>query len=241
VETLQGKFILSGILTTFTSLAIAQDQGNDSHSNMPSMVVRHPISGTPWIPGSSLRGALRRIFEKQAPKAIPIIFGISGKDPAVYPGRAIIRDLIPVESTHQRPSVNVQTYMALDRVTAQSTLYAIEQIPAGSHFHFEILFSTYEKADLATFIQLLEALAALEQSSLGNQGSRGMGKIQWGAWKLDDSGCIQPELTSGLQLNWRPKAYYEHGTSEKVLFAGSEKCLIADFLQQKNKIEAVLS
>lgn len=263
----QGKLHLSGIFTTLSGMSIGHDKNGNMNGAMVRAIVRHPITQVPFIPGSSFRGAVRQIFEKEAGQKChhkidyeyaqcPLcqIFGISEKEAArfssVKAGRATFRDsFLTKESLANlqadpatKDLAEIRIYAGIDRITAQGNLYAIEQIPAFSQFEFSFLFTIYEKEDCKFFRKFLEALILLSSSSIGSQGSRGLGKIRFGAWPVVEHN-LASEKSSGVSLIWRSQAYYETGgnafeTLENLLCAPEEKNGIEDLLAQVDSLES---
>lgn len=242
---LQGKLILSGILTSFSGICIAQDNTGSRNATIPRILVYHPIHYIPFIPASSFRGAIRHLMQKQNQdeKIIAEIFGQSVNELSLtqYPGRVIFRDIFLTQQCiaqyHGQVS-QVASYTQIDRVTAQNNCFAIEQIPAGYHFRFEILFSIYCHDDIKLFIYLLEALQNLENFSLGGQGTRGLGKIKFGEWKVNQMGIIQNELLSGIHLTWRSQHYYCSGENEQMICSNHLKLKPQDAIQYLNGLDS---
>jgi CRISPR-associated protein Csm3 len=247
----KGKLSLSGILTTCSGLTIGRNSIGSNNSSLPRSIVRHPINGTPFIPASSLRGAVRRLLEKHEARRqetavgpVAAIFGVPSKNSgSTLPARAIFRDLILSEEsckrmvsiTREAHLSEIRSYASMDRVTSQGNAYAIEEIPSGTQFCFEILFALYEAEDTARFAVLLEGLVALESASLGGHGSRGLGKIKFGTWSLDQYNCLEAEMTAGICITWKPKTWYETGKGEHCLINAEEKLSISAVIPEYEK------
>ena len=60
---LRKKIILSGTLTARTGLMIGASQNGMTIGGTNREVIRNPVSGEPYIPGSSLKGKMRSLFE----------------------------------------------------------------------------------------------------------------------------------------------------------------------------------
>jgi CRISPR-associated protein Csm3 len=253
----QGKIRLTGVLTTFTGLSIGKNSMGAGNSGLPRMIVRHPLTAVPFIPASSLRGTIRRLVErryyldKRHPHAeckeaelyrqCPVcqIFGVSVRNiPHSLPGRVTIRDLFLTEDcvqnllehSHQAYLTDIKVYASMDRVTSQGNTYAVEEIPAGSQFQFEIFYTIYRQEDIQHFTVMLEGLCDLEKSSIGAYGSRGLGKVKFGMWSLQQP--MDAPMTAGVSVMWRSKGYYEEGTGERVLITPEEKLGIEGILAE---------
>ena len=119
---LLGKVIFTGDIETKTGLYIGGVSSWMEFTGVDKLVVRNSLSGLPYIPGSSLRGKLRSLIEKEAGKRqnkvikqpdvyihecedkenyntceVCQIFGVSRKiDPAgefSFPTRLLVRDV----------------------------------------------------------------------------------------------------------------------------------------------------
>lgn len=62
---LQGRLFLRFLMTAQTGLHIGGSPGALAIGNVDNPVIRDPISGQPYVPGSSLRGKMRSQMEKQ--------------------------------------------------------------------------------------------------------------------------------------------------------------------------------
>ena len=118
---LDKKIFIKGQIITITGLHIGGSNLGMSIGGADSPVLRDPITNVPYIPGSSLKGKMRSLLEKEIgvlkyktddkgnlvldkdrqPITPPcncgkceacIIFGVSAGDKAEKPGRLIVRD-----------------------------------------------------------------------------------------------------------------------------------------------------
>ncbi len=112
---LQGRMFLRFTLKAVTGLHIGGSPGILSIGNVDNPVIRDPLSGQPYVPGSSLRGKMRSQMEKQYGrpqnnrvgqvwihtcksveeyKTCPVCqtFGIPGEYPHSETSRLIVRD-----------------------------------------------------------------------------------------------------------------------------------------------------
>ena len=247
----KGKLRLSGMVTTCTGVAIGKNSLGAGKSSLPRATVRHPLNNLPFIPASVFRGSVRRLLEQKYSTTAPdgqkiadakvgdIFVGSKVKNGRLS-ARATFRDLFLSDSSakqlmelnQQSYLTDIKVYASMDRVTSQGNAYAIEQIPAGAQFQFEIIYSVYQQEDFATFTRLLEGLHDLEKSSLGAHGSRGLGKIKFGLWPLTEQLCLGSECAQGLELTWRAKDYYESGAAARCLITGDEKLSLENFIAQ---------
>ncbi len=165
-----GKVIISGSLCCKTGLHIGSSKDNLEIGGLDSPVVRDPISREPYIPGSSLRGKLRSLFERQQglefnrysgqnvyrheciDKSCPVcrLFGATGsKEGENQPARLSVRD-VRLTSESRKILETIDTGLqytelkfenALDRITASANPRQIERVPAGAEFGFEMVYT----------------------------------------------------------------------------------------------------
>lgn len=167
---LMGKVILGGGLTCVTGLHIGAARESLEIGGVDSPVLRDPISRAPYIPGSSLKGKLRCLFERKENKQfnrsggggvwrhectdprceVCRLFGATGaREGENIPSRLVIRDCRLTESSLDVLS-KIETGLqytelkfenSLDRVTAASNPRQLERVPAGAEFEFEIVYN----------------------------------------------------------------------------------------------------
>ncbi|MEM8714694.1 MAG: type III-A CRISPR-associated RAMP protein Csm3 [Cyanobacteria bacterium P01_G01_bin.4] len=116
------------------------------------------------------------------------------------PARLMVRDAhLVADSVKALKKIDSDLYMTewkfengLDRVTAAANPRQIERVPAGSQFHFELVY-TVEREDQAVedLKNLAIALAILEDDALGGHGSRGYGKVRFQDFKFYYRGVDQ--------------------------------------------------
>lgn len=229
----QGKYVVSGYLLAETGLRVGGMTEGIEIGGVDNPVIRDPLSGRPYIPGSSLKGKLRHLLEWSLGKieAHPkhrgftahfcgdcdacVIFGVSSDDTEVRmkagPSRLLVRDAFPTPETlrlwdtwlGERVYTELKNENYLDRVTSAANPRTMERVPAGSRFGFEIIFDVYKEADRDRMGQVFRAMYLLENSALGGSGSRGHGQV-----KFMDMTVVE-----------RPKDHYLAATPEIMRFA----------------------
>ncbi len=114
--TLHGRVFLTGEILAVTGLHIGGAAGGLEVGGLDLPVVRDPLTGIPYIPGSSVRGKMRSLTEKKtgcrqnfrigervhihvceqaedyAQCPVCPIFGVPGDKPASAPTRLVVRD-----------------------------------------------------------------------------------------------------------------------------------------------------
>lgn len=229
----EGKFILTGELCTVTGLHIGGATEGIEIGGVENVVVKDPITGIPYIPGSSLKGKMRSLLEwalgqvlkniskdkEGNPIAAPcscgecdvcIIFGTAAEK-AKSPTRLIVRDAKPTDSTVEKwkkeLGENIYTEVkwenVIDRITSAATPRQIERVPANSVFHIEMIYDVYQKEDYDKLERVFQAMKLLEDSYLGGSGTRGSGKVKF----------------QKLSVKWQERSYYTEGKNPEVLIS----------------------
>ncbi len=65
---LKKKFVITGKIKTITGLHIGAARESSEIGGMDNPVIKDPVSGLPYIPGSSLKGKMRSLLEKSVAK-----------------------------------------------------------------------------------------------------------------------------------------------------------------------------
>jgi CRISPR-associated protein Csm3 len=227
-----GKLLIEAGMTCETGLHIGAGKGTLEIGGADNPVSKDSF-GRPYVPGSSLRGAMRhnleialdalkpdqlvtlsrrrgqeiRIHQTDRPDdEICLIFGSSNA-----PGRLIVSDarLDPDSITPQMREyldeelTEVKSETAIDRLTAQSASRTLERVPAGARFRVRMIFDLRCEEDKELLPLLLQALRLIEDSGLGGGRSRGSGRVAF----------------SNIKLTWRSKEYYSSGSEQKDVLA----------------------
>lgn len=201
-----GKYIIKADLQCITGLHIGGTDEGFEIGGMDNPVIKDPITGYPYIPGSSLKGKMRSLLEWADAKVkfetdkkgnptgklcdcgqcdICIVFGCSAATSPKEPTRLTVRDSFPKESSVKNWEANlgekiyteVKTENAIDRLTSEANPRSMERVPADSVFEVEMLFDLYKDDDVRKLKKVFEGMGILEDSSLGGSGSRGSGKV----------------------------------------------------------------
>lgn len=204
---LHGRVILTGSIITKTGLHIGGSPSALAIGGLDLPVIRDTVTQAPYIPGSSLKGKMRSLWEKLngAPQNFSIgrdvsihvcekandyaecpvcrIYGVPGDKESSAPTRLFVRDVqLDAESLKDArtdmPFTEVKWEAAIDRVTSAATPRQIERVPAGALFkEMEMVFNVFEADDRKRFLDVLTAMQLIEDDYLGGQGSRGSGKV----------------------------------------------------------------
>jgi len=199
--------IVAGTILCESGLRIGGSKDSLEIGTADNPIIRHPVSGLPYIPGSSLKGKMRSILEIKAgtfnqTKGGPCIcgscdickmFGCGSPKDAKEMTRFIFRDaMITPESekvlrdAQEEKGINfaeVKSENWIDRKTGKAGnggLRTQERVPEGTTFKFEISIRVFDTDDKSAFQKKIqEGLKLMEQDYLGSSGSRGYGKIKF--------------------------------------------------------------
>ncbi len=100
----------------------------------------------------------------------------------------------------------VKSENAVDRITSQANPRTLERVPAGARFRLRVVLDVLCEEDKPLLGRLVEGLRLLEDDALGGGGSRGSGRVSFGA----------------VKLLWRGKDYYAKGAAESSLVSGGD-------------------
>ncbi len=170
-KALWGKIALQGKLRCVTGLHIGASKDALEIAGVDAPIVRDPLDGEPYAPGSSIKGKLRALLERAQRKEfnrysgqgvhrhecsdpqcqVCRLFGstTSGGGALNMPSRLIVRDARLTDDARERlklmdsglPFAEWKFENALDRVSAAANPRQIERAPAGAEFAFEIVYA----------------------------------------------------------------------------------------------------
>ncbi|MFL6417723.1 MAG: type III-A CRISPR-associated RAMP protein Csm3 [Bryobacteraceae bacterium] len=150
----------------------------------------------------------------RSPARVERVLGEASESGPATPARLTVYDSpLVVDSITQQMRENlddelteVKSENAVDRITSQANPRTLERVPAGARFRFRMVFDVLCPEDRTLITRVAEALRLLEDDALGGGGSRGNGRVSFGA----------------LTLSWRSKDYYAMGASETALISNAE-------------------
>lgn len=161
------------------------------------MALKDPVTGEPYVPGSSLKGKLRSTLEKEhglgrdgkpcgcGERTCPVcpVFG-AHMNTRAGTSRLTVRDAHFTEeygrAWKQNPLFEVKTENIIDRNRGTAEHPRTQKrVPAGATFQAEMVLKVFEGDDDSKMVtNLKNALAILQRfESLGAGGSRGCGRI----------------------------------------------------------------
>jgi len=171
----KGNVVIKGKIHCDTGLSIGGNKESFEIGGIDNPVIRDPVSGLPYIPGSSLKGKMRALLEWNLDKIEPDgkvhqcktteeaknckicrIFGTSaGEEIMVGPTRLIVRDSYPTAETIKMwegldtglPYTEWKKENTINRITSEANPRDMERIPKGSEFEFEMVYGIYDIND----------------------------------------------------------------------------------------------
>ena len=209
---------ISGTIRLLTGLHIGASKDTIEIGGLDQPIVKHPITGEPYIPGSSIKGKMRSLVEltffpekvsdgkpcscgeKDCP--VCVIFGTSGseKSEELGPTRLMVRDAFLTEEWKGKFEsgdlpMEEKYENTIDRLkgTAEHPR-PLERVPAGVEFNFNLSFKVFEGDDEDKLLDYVKkGLRLIELDALGGQSSRGSGQIQFVEMNIDSEPFNLPE------------------------------------------------
>jgi CRISPR-associated protein Csm3 len=160
---------ITGTIEVKTGLHIGGSADKVEIGGLDNPIIKHPITGQPYIPGSSLKGKMRSLLEWHLPGklmhdgnvhscddpkcAICRIFGCSAEEGSAGPSRLIVRDAMLATSYLNDMRENglslsdileVKVENQINRITARANPRPLERVPAGVKFDYEMKYRVFD-------------------------------------------------------------------------------------------------
>jgi len=204
------KIIVDGRITLLTGLHIGGNNMGMEVGGVNATVIRNPVTGEPYIPGSSLKGKIRSLLDQREGRFAQlgsIEFGPDDKPEQTLvrffgnvkgsgdniPSKVIFRDcrmigadlLLRKVKTFDLPYTEVKTEVVIDRIKSSALPRSLERVPAGIEFRMSVVLNVWEDLTHAipqdAMLKLLfDGFYLLEKDYLGGKGSRGSGQVKIG-------------------------------------------------------------
>ncbi|WP_027365632.1 type III-A CRISPR-associated RAMP protein Csm3 [Desulfotruncus alcoholivorax] len=197
--------VISGVILCETGLRIGGSKDDIEIGGMDNPIIRNPVTGLPYIPGSSLKGRMRSLLElkhsertKQSGDPCTCgnclvckVFGThKARESKLGPTRIIVRDaFLTAESVAELKAANQEKGMfyaevkyenLVNRKTGAAHPRPTERVPAGAKFDFEIVLRIFKEDDEQEILNFVkEGLGMVQMEYLGSSGSRGYGKVRF--------------------------------------------------------------
>lgn len=193
---LEKKIIFKGKLELVTGLHIGGGNANIEIGGIDNTVIRTAIKDNqPYIPGSSLKGKMRCLYEQVNGCLLGEGDGVKlfGSHDAHTPfaARLIVRDayLNPDSAKllkYKKHDLDMpytenkyENSIKREEGTAENPRIT-ERIPAGVFFDVEFVLNIWENEDEQNLRQMLDrCISLLENDYLGGNGSRGYGQVKF--------------------------------------------------------------
>ena len=214
---LYAKIKISGILEVVTGLHIGGSDVFAPIGAVDSPVIKDALSGSPMIPGSSLKGKLRTLLAKrynqtlnQKPEnddeRLQRLFGSSKKE-RIRAGKVIFSDMLlnnwqALQRMGAESKTEIKFENTIDRLTSEANPRQIERVIRGSEFLLDIIYEAHgevaeqvEQQMVEDFEVLAEGFRLLQYDYLGGSGTRGYGKVRFRGLKAETvSGELKAEV-----------------------------------------------
>jgi len=205
MNTLKGKFIITGKIKVLTGLHIGTSGDFSAIGAVDNIVIRDTVTNKPIIPGSSLKGKMRYLLSrakynsiltmpniKKESDDIKRLFGAS--EPVVL-SRLQFCDMLLREKDYGRdvefdlPYTEIKYENTIDRGTGIANPRQQERVSAGSEFDFRLIYNienteNMKKEVKCDFENILLMFELLEDDYLGGHGTRGYGRVKFEDLKL---------------------------------------------------------
>lgn len=203
------KVVLNYKMEALTGIHVGSSKETFEIGDVDNPVVKDPITGEPYIPGSSLKGKMRSLLEKKyftisenknaieffnkeyhscQEEHCPVcsLFGASVTNPP-RPGRVIVRDaFLDDESVKRLKKMDIPSFTeikyenSINRLTAKANPRQMERIPRGVKFDVEIVYEVDDEELFKINLPwLFDGIRLLELDGIGGSVSRGYGKVKF--------------------------------------------------------------
>lgn len=205
---------ITGTLKCETGLHIGGSAEQMEIGGVDLPIIKHPITGEPFIPGSSLKGKMRSQLEKKLGKITPngepcgcgnadcLVCKVFGphKNSRHNLGstRILVRDAFFSKRTRDEYEklakekglsyIEKKTENLVLRTTGTAKdPRSQERVPSGAEFDIEIVLQIYDTdGEGNNLVEFVkEGLRHVQTTYLGGYGSRGSGKVSFKDMKLD--------------------------------------------------------
>ena len=197
---------LSGKATAKSGISVGGDKTTLGPGGVDNPVIKNPMTYVPYIPGSSLKGRMRAIFESMTTVyndkgevtttdpcgcgkkdcLICTMFGAHKNTKAACgPARLIFKDMVLEKPYAENPNiVENKQETAINRRTGTAnggTLRPRERVVEGAVFDYEIMVKVYEGDNVNKIIdEVKRGLRLIELNGIGAKTSCGYGQIEFG-------------------------------------------------------------
>lgn len=204
ISEIKDKIKITAELELLTGMHIGTNDGISGIGAVDSMVIRDPLTARTMIPGSSLKGKLRRLLlneqgQKDIESCIELerLFGGSKKNPetnAIQPARLQISDSFLTEESANKleekqldlPYTEVKFENTINSITMEAFPRQVERAVKGSKYEV-IIYYTLQEIDqvIEDFENIAKGFKLLQLDYIGGHGTRGYGRIKWNKIEIE--------------------------------------------------------
>lgn len=191
------KIEITGTIILKTGMHIGASEAFAAIGAIDSPVARDPVSGLPYIPGSSLKGKMRSLLAKayntkrlsdkrdDDEEMIKRLFGCSKNiDGNPQPSRLIFSDSIlnnmeDLKKKGLSTPTEAKEENTINPLTAVANPRQIERVVKGAEFPLYIIYNAMDTDTIEEDFKLLaDGIKLLQYDYIGGHGSRGYGRIE---------------------------------------------------------------
>ncbi|MCB0573041.1 MAG: type III-A CRISPR-associated RAMP protein Csm3 [Saprospiraceae bacterium] len=197
---LNKKIFIRGEIIAETGIMVGSSSTAFEIGGTDKTVVRNPVTKLPYIPGSSLKGKMRSLFElnrgtigedngptQDPTKEAAQFFGHinRNKQKKQQPSRLIVRDgeLLNKEdlSGAELLYTEVKAENSIDRITSEANPRFFERVPKGARFKLDMVINIFQDdPNGERFLEYaLQSLELVQDDYIGGGGSRGNGEVRF--------------------------------------------------------------
>lgn len=208
------KIEITGKIILKSGMHIGSSEAFAAIGAIDSPVARDPVSGLPYLPGSSLKGKMRSLLAKAYNENLKIktrdedderikrLFGCSkNADGNPQSSRLIFSDAILNNMEElKRKGLSVPTEAkeenTINPLTAIANPRMIERVVKGAEFPLSLIYNAIDPDTVEEDLSLLaDGLRLLQYDYIGGHGSRGYGRI---AIRDLDIACVIGEIDEAV-------------------------------------------
>lgn len=232
------KIVIEGRITLLTGLHIGGNNMGMEVGGVNATVIRNPVTGEPYIPGSSLKGKIRSLLDQREgrfaklgsiefgpddqpdQKLVQFFGNVKGSGDNI-PSKVVFRDcrmvgadvLLKKVKTFDLPYTEVKTEVAIDRIKSSALPRSLERVPAGIEFKMSVVLNVWEDlshalSEDAMLNLLFDGFKLLEKDYLGGKGSRGSGQVKIGIENIFKKDKITEDQKGDLNAKIPPTLTY---------------------------------
>lgn len=199
--------IVSGTMTAVEGIHIGGNNEGTKVGGCDNPVIRNPLTGKPYIPGSSIKGVMRSTMEKIEDKSrngkpcgcgdpkcmVCKLFGahMNMRANSGEP-RLLIRDMeidpdfeqeLLDSGANYSDIIEIKTSTMVDRSTntaASGSLRNVERVAAGTKFKCEFAFKVFEGDNEKAMMDAVKnVIGAIEVLGIGSKTTAGCGQVKF--------------------------------------------------------------